>query len=78
MRLGYLIPKIDDSEDLKHTFSHIYDHYSATAHMPIKEAYQALSKKQQFKLDSERLTLEAKNKQGVLKDSKKLAVHSFY
>lgn len=77
MRLGYLIPKVDDSEAIKNTFKHIYNHYTATAHMPIKEAYQALDKKEQFKLDSERFSLEAKNTEGVLQDCKKLAVHIF-
>lgn len=77
MRLGYLIPKVDDSEAIKHTFKHIHNHYTETAHMPIKEAYQALNKKEQFKLDSQRFSLEAKNKQGVLEDSKKLAAHIF-
>jgi hypothetical protein len=77
MRLEYLIDKVDDSEQIRATFNYIYEHYNATAHMPIKDAYQSLSKKEQFKLDKERSRLEAQNKVNVLKDTSRLSQHPF-
>lgn len=77
MRLGYLIPKVDESETFKLTFPAIFEHYSLTTDMPIKDAYQALSRKEQFKLDSKRLTLEAKNKEPVLSNCQTLLKHTF-
>jgi hypothetical protein len=77
MRLEYLIGKVDDSEQIRASFSHIYGHFNATAHMPIKDAYQSLSKKEQFKLDKERSRLEVESKAGVLEDSKRLSQHAF-
>ena len=77
LRIGYLIPRVVESDDIKSTIKHIFEHHSLTANMPIKEAYKALSRKEQFKLDSQRLTLEAKNKNGVLEDCKTLLNYSF-
>jgi hypothetical protein len=77
MRLGYLMPKVDESEEIQTRFGSLFDHYRATSNMPIKEAYKALTRKEQFKFDSKRLRLEAENKSGVLSDCKILLKHSF-
>jgi predicted metal-binding transcription factor (methanogenesis marker protein 9) len=77
MRLEYLINKVDDSPKMRIEFQHIYAHYDATAAMPIREAYQALTKKEQFKLDKARAKLEAQNNDNVLSDAKKLASFPF-
>jgi hypothetical protein len=77
MRLEYLINKVDDSPQMRIDFQYIYKHYDATAAMPIRDAYQALTKKEQFQLDNDRTKLEAQHKADVLNDTKKLAVHNF-
>ena len=77
MRLEYLINKVDDSPKMRIEFQYIYKHYDATAAMPIRDAYLALTKKEQYKLDKDRAKLEAQHKADVLSDTKKLAEHSF-
>ena len=77
MRLGYLVPKVDDTEEIKAKFESLFNHYQATTNMPIKEAYKALTRKEQFKLDSQRLKLEAKNKSAVLNDCQVLLKYNF-
>jgi hypothetical protein len=77
MRLEYLINKVDDSPKMRIEFQHVYAHYDATAEMPIREAYQALTKKEQFKLDKARAKLETQNSEKVLSDAKKLVSFPF-
>ena len=77
MRLAYLINKVDDTDQIKNKFPHIYSHYNATMHMPIKDEYKALTRKQQFKIDCERRDLENTNKTAVLSDTQNLANHIF-
>lgn len=77
MRLQYLITRIDDSQNITEEFQHIFAHFNATKHMPIKEAYKALNKKEQFKLDKERANLETQNSPLVISDCKRLIGYSF-
>lgn len=77
MRITYLINKVDDSEALRQSFPHVHNHTQATAHMPIKEDYKALTRKEQFKLDNERHTLESKSAENILREVKKILTHNF-
>lgn len=77
MRLVYLINKVDETGQIQSKIPHIYSHYNATLHMPIKDEYKALTRKQQFKIDCERRDLENTNKSAVLSDTQNLANHIF-
>ncbi len=52
-------------------------HHTATRSMPILDEYKALTPKQQFKIDKERLTLEHDNRLTIERDLKWLSTYSF-
>ena len=52
-------------------------HHTATRAMPILDEYKALTPKQQFKIDKERLTLEHDNRLTIERDLKWLSTYSF-
>lgn len=77
LRIQFLITKLDPSAWQNDQMSVVRQHYAATANMPILDAYKALSKQEQFKLDNERYRLEFENKEGIYKDFQWLINYDF-
>jgi uncharacterized membrane protein YcjF (UPF0283 family) len=77
MRLQYLMDKLDEGLKNKPEFRMIHLHYEQTQHMPTHDAYKALDRKSQFKLDNERFKLEDSNRDGVLKEASLLLNYRF-
>ncbi|MEK9713064.1 MAG: DUF2489 domain-containing protein [Thalassolituus sp.] len=65
MRLHYLIGGLDPDVWSLPELESLKEHHDATRNMPILDAYKALSKKEQFRLDTQRLQLEAENKASI-------------
>lgn len=77
LRLQYLMDKLDEELKNKPEFQRIHLHYRQTQHMPTHEAYKALKRKDQFKLDNERFKLEDQNRDGVLEEAALLLTYRF-
>lgn len=77
MRLQYLIDGLDADVWQRPELETIRQHWQATNHMPILEAYQALSRQEQFRLDSQRLRLEDDNKNAIFKELNWLVTYQF-
>lgn len=72
LRIIPLMNRFHQELPFKADFSQLLQHQQACSEMPINEAYKALSRKEQFKLDKKRYELEAKNKDSILKEAKLL------
>lgn len=68
LRLQYLISGLDPNAWQRPELDTLRTHYDATSGMPILDAYQALSKKAQFKLDRERWQLESDHKEALMQE----------
>lgn len=77
LRLIVLMDRLDEDLQHKPEFKTIRAHFAKTASMPTHEAYKALGKQEQFKLDKERYTLEAQHKDQVLIEVKILSEYNF-
>lgn len=77
MRLHFLITSLDPDSWQLDELSVVRQHHQATAAMPILEAYKALPKKEQFRLDQERFRLEDGHKEGVLRELRWLTDYAF-
>lgn len=77
LRLKVLMDRLDDELQHKPEFKTIQAHFAQTINMPTHEAYKALSKQEQFKLDKTRYNLEAQNKEQILIEVKTLAEYKF-
>ena len=77
LRLKVLMDRLDENLQHQTQFKHIQAHYQQTYQMATHKAYKALSKKQQFKLDQERLKLEQLNGEAILAEVKNLMTLSF-
>lgn len=77
LRIHYLISGLDPDVWQMNELQNVRAHYDATKAMPILEAYKKLSRKQQFKLDSQRWSLEEKNKLTIEQELKWLVAYSF-
>ncbi len=77
LRLKVLMDRLDETLQNNKAFTHIQQHYQKTSTMPTHKAYKALNKKQQFKLDQERLKLEALNGDAILAEVKNLMSFQF-
>ena len=77
MRIQYLLDKLDEELKNKPEFQAIHIHYRQTAHMPIRDAYKALSRKEQFKLDQQRFSLEEENRERVIAEATTLLTYRF-
>ena len=77
LRLKVLMDRLDETLQHHSDYQTIQRHYQKTAHMPHHQAYQALNRKQQFKLDQARFELESQHRQQVLLEAKRLANHQF-
>ncbi|WP_430462102.1 DUF2489 domain-containing protein [Thalassolituus sp. LLYu03] len=77
MRLHYLISVLDPAVWGLNELARVRGHHHATQAMPILDAYKALSKQEQFRLDKERFALEDANKAAIEQELKWLASYSF-
>lgn len=77
LRIKVLMDRLDDELQHKPEFKTIQSHFADTIGMPTHEAYTALSKQEQFKLDRQRYALEEQNKEQVLLEVKTLSQFKF-
>jgi len=77
LRLIYLMDRLDTGLQHKKEFKTLQMHYQSTSSMPHHEAYKALNKKQQIKLDQTRYELEKQNRQIILSEVTILSNYQF-
>jgi hypothetical protein len=77
MRIKVLMDRLDEGLQHKPEFKTIQKHFAQTITMPTHDAYKALSKQEQFKLDKQRFSLEDENKEQVLVEVKTLSLYQF-
>lgn len=77
LRIQYLMSALDPDAWQLNELSMLRQHYAATAGMPILDAYKALSKQEQFRLDQERWSLEERHKDGVKQELQWLVSYRF-
>ncbi len=77
LRLEYLLKGLDPDVWHMDELASLRAHHTATRSMPILDEYKALTPKQQFKIDKERLTLEHDNRLTIERDLKWLSTYSF-
>ncbi len=77
LRLKVLMDRLDETLQHNVDYQTIQLHYQKTAHMPHHQAYTALNKKQQFKLDQDRIELENQHRQKVLLEAELLSDYQF-
>ncbi|MGH1371600.1 MAG: DUF2489 domain-containing protein [Cellvibrionaceae bacterium] len=72
IRTKVLLDGLSVTDAVRDEFSAFYELAAATDHIPILEAWKALSTKQKLKLDSERETLEAQYRDAVLDAARRI------
>lgn len=77
LRIHHLADAIDSDLMLQQEFASIHQHFIACKDMAIKEAYQALTKKQRFQQDQQRFRLEEACKDHVMDEAKLLIQYAF-
>ncbi len=77
LRLHYLINALDPDTWALDQLRICRTHHGTVCDMPILEAYQKLSKKEQFRLDRQRWQLEETHKPDISKELQWLVDHSF-
>lgn len=77
LRIHYLVNALDPEAWLHQELAICRQHYDAVCDMPILEAYQKLSKKEKFRLDSQRWKLEDEHKDRIQRELRWLSQHSF-
>lgn len=77
LRLHHLISTLDADVWQHASLPTLRLHHQQTCDMPILEAYQALSKQQQFALDNERYELEHGNKEALMLELEWLVGYRF-
>ena len=77
LRLKVLMDRLDETLQHHSDYQTIQLHYQKTAHMPHHQAYQALDKKQQYKLDQDRFELENQHRQQILLEAELLSSYEF-
>ena len=77
LRLQYLINGLDPDAWLNRELVICRKHYEAVQNMPILDAYQQLSKKDQFKLDQRRWRLEEEHKSDIQRELEWLSKYTF-
>ncbi|ASP39380.1 hypothetical protein CHH28_12170 [Bacterioplanes sanyensis] len=77
LRIHYLIQALDPATWAVDELATVRRHHQATAEMPILDAYQKLSKREQFKLDKQRWQLESDHKDAIEKELTWLVGHRF-
>src|SRR5690606_41757448 len=77
LRIQYLMSALDPDAWQLDELATLRQHHEATAGMPILDAYKALPKKEQFRLDRERWTLEERHKPAVQRELQWLVSYRF-
>jgi hypothetical protein len=77
LRIHHLSDALDIDIMQQQSFSTIHNHFNQCKSMAIKEAYKALSKKERFQQDQQRLRLEERHKDDVLKEAQLIIEYSF-
>ncbi len=77
LRIQYLISALDPDAWQLDELATLRKHHEATSAMPILEAYRALPKKEQFRLDRERWSLEEHHKPAVQRELQWLVSYRF-
>ena len=77
LRLHYLISTLEPEVWHSHELATVRKHHEATREMPILDAYKALTKKEQFRLDNQRYALEEEHKLAVERELRWLAAYHF-
>lgn len=77
LRLHYLVKALDNELWEHYQLTGIRSFYAEVADMPILEAYQALSKQQQFELDNVRYQLEQQHKAAIFNEMRWLTQFNF-
>lgn len=77
LRIQYLISALDPDAWQLDELATLRKHHEATANMPILDAYKALPKKEQFRLDRERWSLEEHHKPAVQRELQWLVSYRF-
>jgi len=77
LRLKVLMDRLDETLQHNTAYQTIQLHYQKTAYMPHHQAYKALNKKQQFKLDQDRFALEEQHRQQILLEAEQLSDYQF-
>lgn len=77
LRIQYLISALDPDAWQLDELATLRKHHEATSAMPILEAYKALPKKEQFRLDRERWSLEEHHKPAVQRELQWLVSYRF-
>lgn len=77
LRLQYLLQGLDPEVWLMDELENVRAHYNVTREMPILDAYKALTPKEQFKIDTARITLESDNRLTIERDLKWLSTYHF-
>lgn len=75
MRIAYLLTQVDASAQHKCEFSVFFQLARATAHIPVLEAWQKLSKQQQHAYTKERAGIEGAFAEFVLEAARGLLTH---
>ncbi len=77
LRIHHLADALDTDIMLQPQFTSLHSHFEACKLMAIKEAYKALPKKMRFQQDQQRMRLEHKNTESVLKEAALIIQYSF-
>jgi hypothetical protein len=77
LRIHHLADAINSDIMQEDQFSAIHQHFLACKEMKIKDAYKALSKKQQFQQDQQRFRLEQSNQTEVLAEAQLITQYPF-
>ena len=77
LRIHYLISGLDPDAWQLPELKTLRTHHDQTREMPILDAYKQLPKKEQFKLDKQRWTLEQQHKEAIEKELNWLVNYSF-
>ena len=72
MRIAYLLTQVDDEARKKQEYSVFFQLAEATAHIPVLEAWQDLSKQEQRAFNKERANTEGAFQEFVLKAAQQL------
>lgn len=77
LRIHYLLNGLDPDVWQHQELEAVRNHYLASKDMPILDAYKALTPKQQFDLDKERLSLEQQHKTQISRELNWLSNYQF-
>ncbi|MBL4799955.1 MAG: DUF2489 domain-containing protein [Oleispira sp.] len=77
LRIHHLADALDTDIMQQQAFTTLHQHFNACKSMAIKDTYKALTKKQRFQQDQQRLRLEQENTKAVLAEAQLIIQYSF-